>query len=174
MKRFILTGAPGSGKTTIINALQELGFNVVPESATEIIAQCQGQGNLTPWESLEFIDNIIEAQKERQLIAQGKLQFYDRSPFCTYALAKFLGFPLSATLLAEIDRCLKRHIYRPQVFFIENLGKIENTDARQISFEAALIFEAIHREVYKHFGFERISIPKDSVEARCALILCQC
>ncbi len=38
MKRFILTGAPGSGKTAILRQLEHDGFGVVEEAATDIIA----------------------------------------------------------------------------------------------------------------------------------------
>jgi hypothetical protein len=38
MKRFILTGAPGAGKTAVIRQLELDGFSVVEEAATDIIA----------------------------------------------------------------------------------------------------------------------------------------
>ncbi len=55
-KRFILTGAPGSGKTTIIHALEAQGFAVIPEAATDIIAKEQLKGTLEPWKHPDFID----------------------------------------------------------------------------------------------------------------------
>ena len=50
------------------------------------------------------------------------VQFYDRSPLCTYALSVWLGFPISITLANEIERIREERIYQRQVFFIENLG----------------------------------------------------
>lgn len=38
MKRFIITGTPGSGKTTILRKLEVNGFSVVEEAATDVIA----------------------------------------------------------------------------------------------------------------------------------------
>ena len=38
MRRFILTGTPGSGKTAIIRQLELDGFSVVEEAATDVIA----------------------------------------------------------------------------------------------------------------------------------------
>ena len=38
MKRYILTGAPGSGKTAILRQLEREGFGVVDEAATDVIA----------------------------------------------------------------------------------------------------------------------------------------
>ena len=38
MKRYILTGTPGCGKTAILRALELAGYPVVEEAATDIIA----------------------------------------------------------------------------------------------------------------------------------------
>ena len=89
--------------------------------------------------------------------ATGDLQFYDRSPFCTYALGKYLAhwknteFTPSLVLLDEINYCLKNNVYQNKVFFFENLGFTRHTGARKISYEDALIFEWIHLDVYKEF-----------------------
>ena len=49
MKRFILTGAPGAGKTAILRLLELEGFGVVEEAATDVIALWQAQGIAQPW-----------------------------------------------------------------------------------------------------------------------------
>ena len=108
----------------------------------------------------------------------GNIQFYDRSLFCTYVLDKYLSHhenievTPSPVLLDEIDRCLKNGVYQNQIFFFENLGFIEHTDARKISYKDALIFEQIHLEVYKELGFDIIMVPKGlTVTQRCEFIL---
>jgi predicted ATPase len=178
IKRFIFTGTPGSGKTSVIKELDRLGHAVIKESATDVISIEQSKGIERPWEEIDFVDQIVLMQKERQMDATGDLQFYDRSPFCTYALGQYLSnwknieFTPSPVLLAEIDRCLKDGIYQNKVFFFENLGFIEHTDARKISYEDALVFEQIHLDVYKEFGFNITMIPKGlTVEQRCEFIL---
>lgn len=160
IQRFILTGTPGSGKTSVIKELEKSGHTVIHEAATDIIRLEQAEGIEKPWENPSFIAKIISLQKDRQINASGNLQFYDRSPFCTYALAKYFGQIPSKLLLDEVDRCLKNGVYQNRVFFFENLGFIEHTDARKISYEDALIFEQIHLDVYKEFGFEIIMVPK--------------
>lgn len=178
IKRFILTGTPGSGKTSVILELEKLGHAVIHEAATDVISQEQAKGCDAPWEESEFIDKITLMQKKRQIDATGDLQFYDRSPFCAYALGKYLAhwkgmeFKPSLVLLDEINRCLKNDVYQNQIFFFENLGFIEHTDARKISYEDALIFEQIHLDVYKEFGFDIIMVPKGlTVTQRCEFIL---
>ncbi len=160
MKRYILTGTPGAGKTAIITKLYLKGLCVIAEAATDVIAIEQSMGNHTPWQSPVFIDKIVDLQKQRQLQAQANLQFYDRSPFCNYALATYLDFKPSEILMAEIERITKNCIYEKTVFFIENLGFCEPSDARKITFEQSLEFEKIHLETYQKFGFNCLTIRK--------------
>lgn len=81
------------------------------------------------------------------------------------------NFTPSPLLLDEIDRCLKAGIYQHKVFFFDNLGFIEPTFARKISYEDALIFEQIHLDVYKEFDFEMVLVPKKTIEERCRFVL---
>ncbi|MEW2379094.1 AAA family ATPase [Micromonospora sp. NPDC047812] len=49
MRRYVLTGAPGAGKTTLADALRRRGWDVVAEAATDVIAAEQEQGGAEPW-----------------------------------------------------------------------------------------------------------------------------
>ena len=71
MKRFILTGAPGSGKTAIRRQLELDGFSVIEEAATDIIVAAQARGLEKPWEHPSFLDNIVTLQRDRQLREPG-------------------------------------------------------------------------------------------------------
>src|SRR5579859_1723165 len=104
MKRFIITGAPGAGKTTIIRKLQLEGFSVVEEAATDVIAAAQAQGTAEPWRDSSFIDAIAHLQRDRQIqasLSTDEVQFHDRSVVCTAALAIYLSHPLSPFLAGE-------------------------------------------------------------------------
>jgi len=169
MKRYILTGTPGSGKTAILRTLEIAGYYVVEEAATDIIALQQAQSVAEPWTRPAFIDDITNLQKQRQTqtseLSSG-VQFYDRSPICTHALSTYLGFPISIALSKEIARINEGQIYEKQVFFIENLGFVEPTQARRISFEDSLRFEKIHEETYRSLGYECIKIAPEKLSAR--------
>ncbi|MFD9972581.1 hypothetical protein [Streptomyces sp. NPDC059017] len=61
-------------------------------------------------------------------------------------------------------------IYERQVFFIRNLGFCEPTPARRISFQESLVFEKIHEQSYRAFGYELIDIPADDLTLRLAAV----
>jgi predicted ATPase len=169
MKRFIITGAPGSGKTAIIRQLEFDGFSVVEEAATDIIAAAQARGTVEPWKHPSFIDEIVALQRDRQLRASHQpddIQFHDRSAVCTAALAAYLGYPVSPPLATELCRINQDAIFENQVFFVRNLGFITPTEARRITFEETLRFEKIHEETYRNLGFELVSIEPGTLPER--------
>jgi len=173
MKRFILTGAPGAGKTVILRQLELDGFSVVEEAATDVIALQQAQGIDEPWTHPQFIDAVVDLQRRRQLRASGEpgdVQFHDRSAVCTAALAAYLGHPVSEALAFELERIRTEAIFQKRVFFIRNLGFITPTEARRISFEETLRFERIHEETYRDFGFEILSIEPGHLLDRVAAV----
>ena len=157
MRRFIITGAPGAGKTSIIRQLELGGYGVVEEAATDAIAAAQARGIKEPWSAPSFIDAIADLQRRRLLRASydsEAVQFHDRSVVCTARLAVYLGYTLSPLLLSELERVRKEMVFEPRVFFIRNLGFVQPTSARRITFEETLRFERIHEETYRCFGFE--------------------
>ncbi|WP_329438951.1 AAA family ATPase [Streptomyces canus] len=172
MRRYVLTGTPGAGKTSILHRLGELGHAVVEEAATEVIARAQAQGEDEPWTRVSFIDEIVTLQRQRQQEASGAdLQVFDRSPVCTLALATYLGRPVSRTLGAELERITSEEIYERQVLFIRNLGFCEPTSARRISYQESLVFEKVHEETYRELGYQLIDIPADDLPHRLAAVM---
>ena len=169
VKRYILTGTPGSGKTSVLNALKSQGYAVVEEAATDVNALEHRRGNAEPWRQADFIDTIVHLQKQRQIATEttpGELQVYDRSPICTLALSRYLGYPPSVCLLEELERIEREHIYQRQVFFLENLGFCQPTEVRKITFEQALLFETMHSDIYTSLGYDLIKIAPEALAGR--------
>ena len=97
--------------------------------------------------------------------------FFDRSPVCTLALARFLGFPPSPPLAAEVSRLVREHVYQAEVFLIRNQGRVEPTAARRITFAESLEFEEVHERTYAELGFRLVGVPAGPLPDRVAALL---
>ncbi len=173
LHRYVLTGAPGAGKTVLLDALAARGWPVIREAATDVIAAMQADGVDQPWTTDGFCDRITALQRQRQqapVPADVTVQVHDRSPLCTLALARHLDRPVTPALRAEVDRVLTERVYEPTVFLVQPLGFVEPTPARRISYPDALAFHAVHEEVYREHGFHLLDVPAGPPAARADLV----
>lgn len=171
MPGYILTGAPGAGKTAVLRLLETKGHVVVEEAATDVIALDNALGHEEPWHDHTFVDKIVTLQQQRQnSIQAADTVFFDRSPVCTLALSHYLGFAPSHLLTGEIDRVMAKDVYDTTVFFIRNQGFVQATAARRISLEDSLVFEHLHEQTYRNLGFQLVEIPAGPLTERVALI----
>jgi len=168
-RRYILTGAPGSGKTSIALGLRRRGYAVVDEAVTDLIAAAQAAGVDEPWLGSTFVDDVVALQRRRQLatVPDGvAVQVFDRSPLCTLALARYLDLSVTPLLAAEVSRVVRDRVYEATVFLIRPLGFIEPTAAHRISYPDALQFGAVHEAVYREHGFALVDVVPGPVDQR--------
>jgi predicted ATPase len=174
MQRYILTGAPGAGKTAIIRRLEFDHHSIVEEAATDIIALDHADGITESWRDQSFTERIATLQEIRLASAAPlpvPLQFHDRSIFCTHALAEYLEHPIPPSLDSAIEQALAQGTFQPRVFFVRLLGFITHTEARRISLEDSQRFERVHEATYRRFGFDLIDIAPGSIDERIATVL---
>jgi predicted ATPase len=177
VKRYILTGAPGAGKTAILRRLELDGFGVVEEAATDLIAARQAEGVAEPWREPGFVEAVAALQRERLEHAArtaDEIQFHDRSAVCTVALARYLALPCPDSLMREARRLRRDGVFEGRVLFVRNLGFVEPTAVRRIRFEETLRFEGIHEDTYRELGFDLLFVERGSVADRVKAIRAAC
>jgi len=173
MKRFILTGAPGAGKTSILRVLAATGYPVVDEAATDVNLARLAAGDAEPWTDPMFIERIalLQRQRREEPVSPGTTtQVHDRSAVCTVALARHCGHPVPPVLEAEIARITEPGYFDRRVFFVRPLGFVQPTKVRRISYEESLAFELLHEAEYQRLGFEIVDVPAGPVADRAAAI----
>jgi predicted ATPase len=168
---FVLTGAPGSGKTTVLNALAELGLPVVDEPARQVLAEQRsidgaGVPERDPRLFVELLLSRALYQHRRHSGQQGPLLF-DRGLPDVIGYARLFGVPDGpATAAAE------RYRYNRQVFLAPALPEIYcRDDERTLSFEAARAFGERIRQAYEALGYEIVVLPQTTPELRARFIL---
>ncbi|QUD87171.1 AAA family ATPase [Phenylobacterium montanum] len=171
MRRYILTGAPGAGKTSILRALECEGCCVVEEAATHHNELRHAMGVAEPHLEPDFIESITALQLRRIAAAPpAPIQFHDRSPVCTLALCRLLDRAVPPILAEALARIAAEGAFEQRVLFVAEQGFVTPTAVRRISHAEALRFEALHREAYLERGYDLVEISRGPLPARVAQV----
>ena len=169
-KRYALTGGPGSGKSSILRALEyDWGEGVIREAAEDVIALMKAQGDPAPWEREDFQDRILELQWKREEDAEkmaknGRI-FVDRGLLDGLAYYQLQGRRPSEGMKA-VQRYMKNVRPYEKAFLVENLGNCEKTGIRREEMSEALELEKLQEQNYREAGCEVIKIPSTTLAER--------
>ncbi|MEZ9563701.1 AAA family ATPase [Vibrio artabrorum] len=164
MKPIIITGGPGAGKTTLIDALGDIGFPIFAESSRQLIEQqSQLENGILPWLDLpgfaRLCLTVMSEQKDQA--NQHPIAFLDR------AIPDICGYLSQARL--EIDEAYREASqgYHRQVLFCRPEASIYvQDDVRPYPFEEALEIHHALVTVYQELGYQTVEVPFMSVEER--------
>jgi len=169
---FVVTGGPGSGKTSIIDALGEAGYERMVEAGRSIIQdQVLVGGEALPWQNPAAYAELMLSWEMRSyhlaLPLTGPI-FFDRGvpDIVGYLRTINLTVPSSLARAAEIFR------YNSRVFIAPPWPDIftQDEERRQSFDEAVRTYEAMV-ETYTGYGYTLIEIPRLSVPERVRFIL---
>ena len=169
---FVLTGGPGSGKTTLINALKSRGFSTTDEAGRCVIREeLQNGGEALPWVNpADFAERMFEWELRSFRLAErmdGPV-FFDRGLPDTIGYLKLEGLPVPSSMEEEAWRLR----YNRQVVIAPPWKDIYGRDEeRRQSWDVAVRTWEIMAETYQAFDYQLLELPRGNVDDRINFML---
>jgi len=169
---FVITGGPGSGKSTLIDALQVRGFARTMEAGRGVIQdQVAIGGRALPWsDPLAFSELMLSWELRSYRMAQdlSGLVFFDRG---IPDVAGYLRL-LNRRVPDHVDKAARTFRYNHRVFIAPPWEEIfeQDRERKQDFAEAVRTCEAMIA-TYTAYGYELIEIPRFTIEERAEFIL---
>jgi predicted ATPase len=167
----IITGGPGSGKSTLIDALAAKGFHHMPEAGRAIIRdQVAIGGTALPWADRIAFAELMLGWELRSWHEAGDLAgpvIFDRGLPDVVGYLHLCGLPVAT----HVERAADLFRYRPRVFIAPPWREIFVADAerKQDWAEAQATYEAMVT-VYTGFGYELVTLPIAPVGERARFV----
>ena len=174
--KIVLTGGPGTGKTTIMEQLDVLGHDCQHEISRQIILEGQKNGGeqLFLEDPLAFSQALFQGRKNQYLNAQNpdnknprSAVFFDRGLPDIVAYMDYLNQPSPERFLRDLET--HRYDY---VFILPPWQAIHTQDnERYESFDQG---QKIHQHIvnrYEQLGYQPITVPIGSIGQRTDFIL---
>ncbi|MBZ9741742.1 MULTISPECIES: AAA family ATPase [unclassified Mesorhizobium] len=169
---FVLTGGPGSGKTTLIEALRRAGFATSVEARRGIIRdQSAIGGTALPWSDRALFAELMlswEMRSYRNASEQEGPVFFDRGVADTLGYLRLCGLPVPdhAVNAAEKIRYARRVFIAPPwpEIFAQDQERKQTLDEAERTYHALV-------GVYTELGYELVTLPLAPVEERIRFLL---
>jgi predicted ATPase len=164
----VITGAPSSGKTTLINCLASIGYRIAPEIARSYIKQLLAYNNtlLQIKQDVTHLQRDILAlmlKRERQFPIDEPI-FFDRGTPDSLAYFRFHHLEESHVVKA----CT--HWQYKKIFYCHGLPVVHDAIRDEDEMTARKIGEYIYK-AYIDLGYQLIELPAISIEKRMDIIL---
>lgn len=166
---YVITGSPGSGKTTTVNLLKGMGYKTTIEHARHYIDTMRVKGKTVEEirrNQIEFQSGILDMQiEEEQLQSPNEIVFLDRAIPDALAYYRFLGIPEDE----KLKNALERARYK-KIFILDPLPLV-NDYARTEDAPTQKKIHVLITEVYESLGFQVVHVPLLQPEERVNFIL---
>jgi predicted ATPase len=162
--RYIITGGPGSGKSSLLTALIDQSYQGFEEISRIIIReQHETSGDKVPWQNLAAFAELCYERMSVQLdeCHSDSTCFYDRGLPDIIAYVKRGGLNVPAKYFE------KAKAYNRTVFLAPPWQEIFINDSeRPESFKDAIEIYRFLKSTYTELGFTIIELPKVSIQER--------
>lgn len=167
---YVVSGAPSSGKTTVINELKNRGYNILPETATYIIEQELHLGKnleeIRKGDTKALQRKIIDLQVAWEKNINPKtLTFLDRGIPDIFAFYKFYNLSLDEYLLEVYRQSDYRKI------FLFDVLPLKSNHVRIEKKKDLSILDILHEEAYQELGLSYQRVPIMKIEDRADFII---
>lgn len=171
--KFIFSGGPGCGKTTVLLALQTMGYQVCPEAYCALYREARVNGTLNKFcEDLIYQRYLIMQRHEDQesQLDPARPAFLDRSIPDVIFYGNYFNVAIPEDLIQKFERHKADYAI---VFFFEPVPAYlyQPTDVRLESRAEALKIHQALLAGYEHQGFKIVHVPFDAIEKRVKFIL---
>lgn len=168
--KFIITGGPGFGKTTLIKELAKLGYNIFHEAARAIIEEQENSNDpILPWKDrIRFDCEVIKRMIVDYHQSKSSLyNFYDRG------FPDLIGWREYANLETDdVEKLAYIYPYEGLVFLTKPWQEIyECNKCRPYSFDEASRINKILEKCYSNLGYIVEYLPNEDVNTRVLFLL---
>jgi predicted ATPase len=170
---FVISGGPGSGKTSIIDRLAARGFLTVPEAGRDILRQQVAiGGNAVHWADTHAYCELMlsrgMADYERMSTEVDVPVFFDRGVAELVGYCRLIGVPVPA----HVRKAAALYRTNDVVFVTPPWPEIYRQDGerRQEPAEAVRTYELVV-EAYRESGYRIVEVPRATVEERVAFVV---
>ena len=171
-RKIVITGGPGTGKSSIINELIKRNYTCFEEISRQVTLDARKDGveQLFLTHPLRFSEMLLDARTKQFMEAsslENDLVFLDRG---LPDVVAYMDYANSDYPKIFTDIC-KKHVY-DNVFVLAPWQEIFVSDSeRYENFDQAVEIHHALLETYERFGYELIDVPFDSIEKRADFII---
>jgi predicted ATPase len=169
---YVITGGPGSGKTSLIEALRSRGYVCPAEAGRGVIQdQLTIEGRGLPWlDPLFFAELMLswDMRSYREVEEASGPVFFDRGVADVMGYLRLVGIPVPE----HIRNAAATFRYNSSVFVAPPWREIfhQDNERKQDFKEAVRTYEALVA-MYRDLNYELHEIPRCSIEERVKFLL---
>lgn len=167
-RSIIITGGPGSGKTSLLGALDAVGYKTHQEVARRVIKREMSLGTqVVPWGDIHTFSKYVKDTMLEEFSLEG-ITFFDRGLPDLMAYLMVGGHTIDSSYYEALEQLS----YDLKVFILPPWEQIYKTDdERKETYKESINIYSHIVKMYEELGFELIEVPHVKIEDRVKFVL---